>query len=70
MYVIGPSFASEIAKNKTELGFVAASYNSVASMSVKVALENENIFVNTTRDLIGVQVSAAIKMFILFYLEL
>lgn len=57
----GPSFASEIAKNKTELGFVAASYNSVAGMSVKVALENENIFVNTTRDLIGVQVSAAIK---------
>lgn len=56
----GPSFAKDLVED-TEVGLVIASENESASISVKVSMENEKIAINTTKDIIGVEVAAAIK---------
>lgn len=56
----GPSFASELAKG-SEIGFVVASKSHMANMTVKVCLESDNIIVNASNDIVGVQVCAATK---------
>lgn len=58
--ISGPSFASEIARG-ISTGFVVASEHEVSAAMIKSALENENIIVQTSKDLIGVQVAAATK---------
>lgn len=56
----GPSFAEELA-NENSLGMVVASNSDVAKMAIKVCLENDNITVNLSKDLIGVQLCAVCK---------
>lgn len=56
----GPTFAIDIVKGN-QIGFMIASESSVARTAVKICLENKNIVVNMTRDIIGVQVMAAVK---------
>ena len=58
--ISGPSFASEIARG-ISTGFVVASEQEVSAAIMKSVLENENIIVQTSKDLIGVQVAAAAK---------
>lgn len=58
--ISGPSFAIELAQN-AKLGLVAASKNKKASILVKMCVENDNITVNESSDIIGVQVCASIK---------
>lgn len=56
----GPSIAKEIAEG-TSTGFVVASDYEFSAFSVKVCLENQNIVVDLSKDLIGVQVASAVK---------
>lgn len=56
----GPSFASELA-TKSMLGMVVASNSDMAKMAVKVCLENDNICINLSKDIIGVQICAICK---------
>lgn len=56
----GPSFAKELA-NKCETAMVVASTSDMAAISLKVSLENDYVFVNTTKDVIGVQICSAVK---------
>lgn len=56
----GPSIAQEIAEGAST-GFVIASEYEFASLSVKVCLENKNIVVDISKDLMGVQVASAVK---------
>lgn len=58
--ISGPSFAIELANN-SEVGFMLASKKKSISLVLKVCLENGNIKVNTTTDIIGVQVGGAVK---------
>ena len=58
--ISGPSFAKEIAHNGST-GFVVASKNELSSATLKYALENDEIIVSTTKDLMGVQVAASAK---------
>lgn len=58
--ISGPTFAKEIAHGGST-GFIVASKNDTSSAIIKSCLENDNIFVSTSRDLIGVQVAAASK---------
>lgn len=56
----GPSFAEELA-NGNSLGMVVASNSDMAKMAIKVCLENDNITINLSKDLIGVQLCAVCK---------
>lgn len=56
----GPSFAKELA-NKNQTGLVVASNFDVNSILLKVCLENDYVFVNITKDIIGVQICSAVK---------
>lgn len=58
--ISGPSFAKEIAHGGST-GFVVASPLEESCEILKSCLENENIVVTTTKDLIGVQVASACK---------
>ncbi|MEG2310490.1 MAG: NAD(P)H-dependent glycerol-3-phosphate dehydrogenase [Clostridia bacterium] len=58
--ISGPSFAIEFVQD-TEIGLIVASNNEMVNMCVKVCLENDKIAVNSTSDLVGVEVAAAIK---------
>lgn len=58
--ISGPSFAKEIAHGSST-GFVVASYNETSAMVLKSCLEDDNIVVTTTIDLIGVEVASACK---------
>ncbi|MDO4283072.1 MAG: NAD(P)H-dependent glycerol-3-phosphate dehydrogenase [Clostridia bacterium] len=58
--ISGPSFAKEIAHGGST-GFVVASFNDLSNATVKSCLENDNIIVSTSKDLIGVQVAASSK---------
>ncbi|MEG2348394.1 MAG: NAD(P)H-dependent glycerol-3-phosphate dehydrogenase [Clostridia bacterium] len=58
--ISGPSFAIELANSK-EIGFMLASKKDSISLAVKVCLENENIKVETTSDIIGIQVGGSVK---------
>lgn len=57
----GPSFAVEVANYSNELGFVVASKSVKASLAIELCLENENIDVVKSKDIIGVQIAAATK---------
>ena len=56
----GPSFAKELASGN-EIGLVIASKDVESQMTLKIALENENISVKITNDIKGVQVAASAK---------
>lgn len=58
--ISGPSFAKEIAHGGST-GFVVASPVEESCEMLKSYLENDNIIVTTTKDLIGVQVASACK---------
>ena len=58
--ISGPSFAKEIAHGGST-GFVVASPIEESCDILKSCLENDNIVVTTTKDLIGVQVASACK---------
>ncbi len=59
-FLSGPSFAKDLAE-ESEQGFVVASNEESANLLVKVSLENEFIVINTTKDIIGVQLAASVK---------
>ncbi len=59
-FLSGPSFAKELADG-TEEGLIVASEDNSNNILIKVCLENESIFVNTTKDIVGVQIAAAVK---------
>ncbi|MEG0872793.1 MAG: NAD(P)H-dependent glycerol-3-phosphate dehydrogenase [Clostridia bacterium] len=56
----GPSFAVELG-NYFETGFVVASDSEESCKLLKECIESEKIVVNTTKDIIGVQVASAAK---------
>lgn len=58
--ISGPSFAIELATGK-EIGFMLASKKKSINLFVKVCLENKNVKIETTTDVIGVQVAGAVK---------
>lgn len=59
-FLSGPSFAKELVE-ESEQGFVVASNDDLVNLLVKVSLENENIVISATKDLIGAQIAASIK---------
>ena len=56
----GPSFAIELVKDN-EIGFTVASESSIARTAVKICLENPQITVSLSRDIIGAQVASSVK---------
>lgn len=56
----GPSIASELANN-SQIALNIASLSNFAILTVKVCLENENIIVIPSNDMIGIQVASAVK---------
>lgn len=56
----GPSFAIEVA-NKAVFGLTVASENGAVCDTIRKAIESENIVVDITDDMIGVQVCASVK---------
>jgi glycerol-3-phosphate dehydrogenase (NAD(P)+) len=57
---VGPTFAKEIMRNDLS-GFCLASTNKILAEQVGALLTNKNIFVHYTNDLIGAQISGALK---------
>ena len=56
----GPSIAIELA-NFSPTGFVVVSKSEFANLTVKVCLENRDLIVNTSQDVIGIEVTSAVK---------
>ena len=59
-FLAGPSFATDLA-NRNEQGFVVASSEKIAAITVKIALENDRVVVNDIKDIVGVEYLSAIK---------
>ncbi len=60
VYVSGPSMASEVAAGKLT-GLISASNNAMNSIKVRELISSEKLVVFSSFDVIGVQVSAAVK---------
>ena len=58
--ISGPSFAIDIVEN-VPIGFSLATTNSRTRNLIKTLMENENIKIRTTLDIIGVQICGSIK---------
>lgn len=56
----GPSFAIDLVKNN-ELGLTVASESSIARTAVKICLENKNVTVSLSKDIVGVEIVASVK---------
>lgn len=60
VYISGPSHAEEVARNKIT-GLISSSLNAKSSIQFRSLLSGKNLLVFSSLDIIGVQVSAALK---------